>query len=327
MGGSDLKLADSAEGSSQSPPSVPAPESSPPATDAVAGPLPAPEASKGDWLSSVAHFAIIASVATYGVGFIVAVPYYLRRTVPLRALSHDTYLSAGILFWTLTVAAYAVGITIGTEFTKRPPVSTNPDGRSGPLGAFWWVLGVGGFALHLASFSAGLQGMGYVVFTVFLVAFAHAMRSPTRGSYGMTRVVSRYGGLAVALIGDIYFFSLMVFPFAPVSVGGGAEQRLASLTLPNEAPPKATDSWLKFSCRKFPTPPSVTTPVCRRFFRIYETSDSLFLGIAEWPGLCDFKEKPRFEQSTRRCIQRISNTLLPQFEAEEGEGIGYYGLR
>jgi hypothetical protein len=90
MSGHELKSADAPDECSA--PLAPVSKPSPPAQ------LAASVSPGRDWLGSIAHFALIASVATYGAGFIIAVPHYLRRTVPVRALTHDVYLDAGIYF-------------------------------------------------------------------------------------------------------------------------------------------------------------------------------------------------------------------------------------
>jgi len=271
-----------------------------------------------DWLASLAQLAVIASITVYGSGFVASVPHYLRRTVPIRALTHDVYIGAGALFWLITGLGLAIGLSV-----RRGVDAVREEQDASPRHMFvvaWRLVFalapvVSGLVIFIA---VGWRMYAYVAYTVLLGFLAdkgnyNRITNPT-----LAHRVRFHGYNASLLVGALVGFAWWIFPHAAPAFGGGAEQFLASATVPNEAPSRSVDAWLNFSCRRFPTPASSTQPICRRFYRVYETHDSIYLGIAEWPGLCDDKKTARFDDTDRRCIQRISNSILPQFEVEEG---------
>jgi hypothetical protein len=307
MSGPDIKLADArTEGSEPPAQATPQPPPQPPGLRA--------------WLSSIAQVAVIASLAIYGVGFAIAVPHYLRRTVPVRALTHDVYLGAGLLFFAqmLVGTGIAAGALWIRQMFQRPPLVRDWRLRSV---AFLLFLVLAAFQASFAFQVGRVAGVIDVFSTAFATAFwlwawRTARIGPPDGRLMALCQGTVWAATALFLVAG---FSRNVFPSVPPQYGGGAEQLLAALTIPNEVPTGAADAWMKFACRRFPSPTSAATPVCRRFYRVFETADSLYLGIAEWRGLCNSKEKPRrFDESTRRCVQRISNSLLPQLEVDEG---------
>jgi len=302
MSGPDLKIA-------EEPPASPLP------TPAEAA-QPPPQSGGRDWLASVAHLGVIASVAVYTTGFAIAVPHYLRRTIPVRALTHDVYLGAGVLFWSLTL----LGVLVGAAVVKLGSFKKgDTQGRAGNKSTLDWLVAFAPLALSFANVFGSLRVTIYVLGMMVLTALApHRLTRPSLAS-PLPVLVDSYVREIVLAITLAVMFGWFIYPHVSPAFGGGAEQPLAAGTFPNETPAAATDWWMKSSCRKYPTPSSSTTPVCRRFYRVYESADSLYLGIAEWPGLCNPKERrpPQFTDSGRRCIQRISNSLLSQFEVDE----------
>ena len=62
---------------------------------------------------------VVLSGAAYGSGFVISVLHYTGLGVPPWAISHQTFLAAGILFLVLTAASVSTGVAIERQWRRE----------------------------------------------------------------------------------------------------------------------------------------------------------------------------------------------------------------
>lgn len=122
--------------------------------------------------------------------------------------------------------------------------------------------------------------------------------------------------IAMQVLGSIVSFSTTAFPYAQVHFGGGRPQLLAKVTVPISPALAEHDAWMNVGCRQN-ADPERKTPFCRMFFRLHETTEFLFLAIADIDGDCGRqRERDLVEASLHAtCFQRLSNSSIPRLES------------
>lgn len=93
---------------------------SPPTDASGASPVDDPSSNQvfSTW-ETLGKLILPASIACYFVGFLVAVPHFAKSGVPVDAISLQTFLAAGLLFFTLTVATAISGVALRKEFARK----------------------------------------------------------------------------------------------------------------------------------------------------------------------------------------------------------------
>jgi hypothetical protein len=264
--------------------------------------------------------SIVCTLAVYVVGFVVTTWYYSRLGVPSRALSHETYLGAGILCTTLIAVSVVFGIG-----------ARSMAGAAGPQGRVSrWLATASHYALWALFACIGGLAIGSLWAAAFMIALTLLVGvAPTHNvpsvDHGVVLFVAGLTKVSLIAAFPIAAFALVVFPRVPAQFGGGQPVELASVTVSPGTPASGAKGWMVVSCASFPVP-AAGVLVCRRFFRIYETAEHVYLGVGEWDGACPATTddawsdvlsrlpRRRLDQAPRRCAKRVANSLLPDFE-------------
>jgi hypothetical protein len=255
----------------------------------------------------VAQLVIPLSVGCYLVGFLVAMPHLSRSGVPLQAISPQTFLAAGLLFMALSGAGAACGYA-AREITARI--------KERPAAISWGIAIATLTPLGIASaISSGLAGRIHaigVALAFWLYPRYYTMSVDTERPWWSAWDATR---LLLVALGLIASFGQAVYPIVPVEFGGGRPRPIVQYTIRDAPIRLATqDQWATTGCRSV----SATPPACRAFYRVYETSEHVYMAVVDNSGPCNaalqpwataFGRKPRIA-----CYQRIANAALQTLE-------------
>jgi hypothetical protein len=330
-------------GDPPAPPPEPEAPANPAAAQATTVSVPVPR-TWPETLDLATKLAVVLSVMAYASGFIVSVLHYARYGVPAWALQSQTFLAAGILCLTLT----GLGIALGVAMRRMSTLANrNYKGRSmkvrfqrmtfKPIIVVVIVSLGGAFSLLLESADRMNFGVWFA-----LIGFGSAIVAGPVKEPGKTLGLHHFFalnwqnklGLGGVLFFGVFSFARLVYGTVPVHFGGGTMQLMTSVSLPRAAPAPARDAWLDVGCRSS-SAPAKDQGICRRFFRVYENTEHVFLNIAEWAGPCGTPSwfaggavrgldrlagaTPDLRGFRTRCFHRVANSSIPRLETAPPE--------
>ncbi len=279
-----------------------------------------------------AKAAVALSLIAYGTGFLIAVQHYSRFSVPVRYVDHVTFLAAGVLFVFMNVVAAGAGELIGQALGEYVSLNIKILRTKGAPAANWsrgkkverWIR-VGAAAILIVLFvvlgPAALLTLltGWSPVRLLPMVFACVAGTAFDRQWRIgTGQLSRWVMIVSIALFAIVSFAVSTFPFVPAHFGGGRPRLLAKVSIPFSSPLSARDSWMTEGCRSSSLGPQSTPPtVCRMFFRVHETTEFLFLAIAEVDGPCtpsNSDDDPELVERAK-CVQRISNATIPRLES------------
>jgi hypothetical protein len=255
--------------------------------------------------------AFAASLIAYLVGFLVAVPHYVKHGVPVEAIAHQNYLVVGISWLVVTCSLWLVGTVVRLIVRGvRVKGEWSYDRTLAVVQLSVMVLLSFSFVHSLLGPLTWWKG-AFVAMSILVVPDIVAIefsRSPIDN-------VWRAVWAASVLAGHIASYSSHVFPSVPVHYGGAPLQLIASLRLSGDGKVAAEhDRWAEFTCRDSVFREASFLNGCRRIFSVYQSHEHLYLLVEERPELCRADEEIPSSSDPNTCLFRIAQDRLPQLE-------------
>jgi hypothetical protein len=246
----------------------------------TAAPPVGPNAELVDWgsfLEKVGKHVLLASIAIYAIGYVIAINCYTSAGVPSADLSHNTFIGAGVLFLVLC------GLAAATLMTARLDLRNRKSPKSSLKTKIVVFLSSYAVASQVAWIPLAGGNLAFLVFHIYFLASVGVIAAldflRSNSNLERHRTLWTFGMLSLFLV---TMFAIFIYPLGQPAYGGGRPMLLYVWNRAGKVPVAVPAEIRDLRCE----PNAEQPPGCRIVSLVYSSGSHLYFSIEERAAEC-----------------------------------------